>query len=64
MAIEGPKLNVRGRFPESEQGKALHRYRRKAANEYKKAINRHKYGTLGPASQVRHIDPLTKRGRK
>jgi hypothetical protein len=57
MAIEGPKLNIRGRSPETEPGKALHRYRRKAATEYKKAVTREKYGTLGPASKVRHIDP-------
>jgi hypothetical protein len=35
------------------------RYRLDAATEYKRALERRKYGTLGAASKVRRIDPAT-----
>jgi len=35
----------------------LRRAQLKKAGEFKKALMRHRYGTLGAASRVRHINP-------
>jgi hypothetical protein len=46
----------KGRWPKGKAKQSHRRYRLEAAGEYKKALNRHRYGTLGAASKVRHID--------
>ena len=58
MGIEGEKLSPgRGRWSKDKAKNEQRRAELKVAAEYKKALNRRKYGTLGPASKVRHIDP-------
>jgi hypothetical protein len=60
MRIEGPKLAPpKGRWPKSARKRAMLRYRLDAATEYKRAVERRKYGTLGAASKVRRIDPAS-----
>jgi hypothetical protein len=52
------------RWPKSKNKRALRKYRLNAAGEYKRANERRKYGTLGAASPVRHIDPKDYEARK
>ena len=49
----------KGRWPKDPVKIAKLREELRVATEYKKALNRRKYGTLGAASKVRHIDPTT-----
>jgi hypothetical protein len=57
MGLEMPPLNPgKDRLPKTKQTRALRRYRLKAAAEYRPAVKR-KYGSIGAASPVRHIDP-------
>jgi hypothetical protein len=48
----------KGRWPKSKRKRALRKYQLDAAAAAKKAIAR-KYGSQGPASPVRRIDPAT-----
>jgi hypothetical protein len=59
MTIITPKLSPgKGRWPRSAAKRAKRRYLLRAAAQYKEASER-RYGTLGAASPVRRIDPVT-----
>ncbi len=49
----------KGWRPKSQAKRERQRYLVKAAAEYKRALTRKKYGSLGAASKVRRIDPAT-----
>jgi hypothetical protein len=60
MRIIAPSLSPgKGRWPTSEVMRARRRYLLRAAGEYGKALTKRRYGTLGAASAVRHIDPAS-----
>lgn len=59
MGIEGPPLSEKGRWPGGELERVRRREQLKVATLYKRTVERKKYGTLGAASKVRHIDPAT-----
>jgi hypothetical protein len=50
-------LSPKGTWPKDERKRVLRRAQLKKAGEFKKALNRRRYGTLGAASRVRHINP-------
>ena len=52
-------FNKKTRRRKEHQAANLRVYKRQAASEYKKALDKLLYGSLGGASPVRRIDPKT-----